>query len=632
MEKLKIGIMLLVCLLVLSTATAMTMAAEKKENINTLDTIRGADSDDNRYVPDEIIVKFKSGVKGSEMASINSKHKTEVLSTSQHGDFKLLKIAKGKSVPEMVEIYSKNPNVEYAESNYIRHIFVNDPYFSYQWHMTKINVEHAWGISTGNNVVVAVLDTGVAYENHGRYALAPDLAGTNFVEGYDYINDDSHPNDDQGHGTHVTGTIAQTTNNGVGGVGIAYDASIMPVKVLNAAGSGTDFSVAQGIYYAVNNGADIISMSLGGEGFSQILADAVLDAHNNGVVVIAAAGNSKTDVPHYPAAYDTVIAVGATRYDNTLAYYSNYGSYIDLVAPGGDVNVDQNGDGYGDGVLQQTFSGSPRNFGYWFYQGTSMAAPHVTGVAAMLIANGVIGPNAVKEALENSAIDLGASGLDSYYGHGLLNAYGALTYTSEPECTDESNCQTDGWYETGDMQWLSIGQCTEKEQKEEEYRDYYCSINSQCEYLVTGTNWVDTEATRDKPDGTACEDGYWCTQDVCLLGSCVNSKNTCDDEIDCTIDSCNESAETCSYDYSNCLSEPYCGDGTKDEGEECDGLDLDAKTCQDLSGYDGGTLSCNLDCTYNRDSCTLCGGCLNDVCDGKCHPRKENSDSCSDCW
>ena len=197
MNKLKLGVLLLVCLLALSTAAAVTMAEEKKENINTLDTIRGANFNDNQYVPYEIIVQFRPGVKGSEIADINSKHKTEVLSTSQHGDFKRLKIAKGKSVPEMVEIYNRNPNVKYAEPNYIAQALMvpDDPYYNpYQWHLDNaeyggINMESAWDISTGNGVIVAVIDTGVAYENYGVYFQAPDLAGTNFVEGYDLIVD-----------------------------------------------------------------------------------------------------------------------------------------------------------------------------------------------------------------------------------------------------------------------------------------------------------------------------------------------------------------------------------------------------------------------------------------------------------
>ena len=621
MNKLKLGVLLVVCLLALSTAAAVTMAEEKKLNI--LDTIRGSNSNDNQYIPNEIIVKFKPGVKGSEIANINSKHKAEVLSTSQHGEFKLLKIAKGKSVPEMVEIYNRNPNVEHAEPNYLRHIFVNDPYFIYQWHMTKINVEPAWGISTGNNVVVAVLDTGVAYENYGRYALAPDLAGTNFVQGYDYINYDSHPNDDEGHGTHVTGTIAQTTNNGVGVVGIAYDASIMPVKVLNAAGSGTDFSVAQGIYYAIDNGADIISMSLGGEDSSQILSDAVSHADNNGVVVIAAAGNSETDVPHYPAAYDTVIAIGATRYDNTLAYYSNYGSHIDLVAPGGDINVDQNGDGYGDGVLQQTFSGNPRNFGYWFYQGTSMAAPHVTGVAAMLIANGVTGPNAVKEALENSAIDLGSSGWDDHYGHGIVDAYAALNYNPIPVDNDNDR-------------YTSDVDCDDNNASIYPSAIEICNgVDDNCNELID--EGFDSDNDGYTTCGGDCNDNDPTIYPEAPETSCDGIDNDCDaltDE-DYISHSCGKGAcevsSVCISGVESCTeglpTDEVCGDnidndcdGETDEGCEPTVVCGD-KTCAGIS-FGEDCRTCPEDCGVPLPRGVCCG-------DGKCDTRKgETVDDC----
>ncbi|MCK5544614.1 MAG: S8 family serine peptidase [Desulfobulbaceae bacterium] len=407
-----------------------------------------------KYVPDEIIVKFNPGVSGDVVGKINQKHGTSILSTSRFAGFKRLRISKGKTVEQMVEIYKRNPNVEYAEPNCIAHAFLvpNDEYYSVQWHLDNadyggIGMEEAWDLSAGTAVIVAVIDTGVAYEDYEEagvpigasgkyryitYAQAPDLADTSFVDGYDFVNDDIHPNDDNGHGTHVTGTIAQSTNNGLGVAGVAFDCSIMPVKVLDSAGSGTYADIADGIYFAADNGAQVINMSLGGPVSLITLENALAYAYDAGVTIVCASGNDgSADTVSYPAAYDAYcIAVGATRYDEEVSYYSNGGPSLDLTAPGGDINVDQNGDNYGDGVLQQTHDGSDyTNFGYWFYQGTSMAAPHVAGVAALVIANGVVGPDAVREALQNSAEDKGDEGWDPAYGWGIVDAAKALGYS-----------------------------------------------------------------------------------------------------------------------------------------------------------------------------------------------------------
>ena len=250
--------------------------------------------------------------------------------------------------------------------------------------------------------------------------MAPDLAVTNFVPGYDFVENESHANDDNGHGTHVTGTIAQSTDNDEGVAGVAFNCSIMPVKVLNRYGSGTYADVADGIIFAADNGAHVINLSLGGSSPSTTLENACAYAYQNGVTIVCAAGNDGEETVSYPAAYDDYcIAVGATRYDETLSYYSNYGNSLDLVAPGGDLNIDQNEDEYSDGILQQTFSGNTQNFGYWFYQGTSMAAPHVSGVVALLISSGAaITPDEVRSALQETAEDLGDPGRDDIYGWG----------------------------------------------------------------------------------------------------------------------------------------------------------------------------------------------------------------------
>ncbi len=289
-----------------------------------------------------------------------------------------------------------------------------------------------------------------------EYEQAPDLAGTSFwtnsgevpgdmvdndgngfvddVDGWDFVNVDGHPNDDGAHGTHVVGTVAQTTNNDLGVAGVAFGATVLPVKVLNSAGWGTYQWIADGICYAVDNGADIISLSLGGSSPSTTLEDAVAYAYSNGVVVFAASGNGGVGSLDYPAAYDAyVVAVGATQYDETRAPYSNYGSSLDVVAPGGNTGVDQNGDGYADGVLQNTFGDTPVDWAYWFYQGTSMATPHASGVAALLLAiNPTLSPDQIRDALEFTAEDLGTVGRDDVYGWGLIDAQAALESVSPP--------------------------------------------------------------------------------------------------------------------------------------------------------------------------------------------------------
>ena len=219
----------------------------------------------HKYVPGEIVVKFKPGTASEEIRNINARHATSVIATGRMADFKRLRIPKRKTVEEMVKIYKQNPNVEYAELNYIAHTFFtpDDSYYSLQWHLHNsseggINMPAAWDITAGaSDVIVAVIDTGVSYENYSAklkgkrrasYYLAPDLAQTSFVPGYDFVNNDSHANDDHSHGTHVTGTIAQSTNNSLGVAGIAFDVSIMPIKVLGSTGSGNYTDIADGIF------------------------------------------------------------------------------------------------------------------------------------------------------------------------------------------------------------------------------------------------------------------------------------------------------------------------------------------------------------------------------------------------
>jgi serine protease len=389
------------------------------------------------YVPGEIVVKFKDNADVNARTRLAASLGTNELYTSPRGGFKRLSIPADKTVEEMVEIYRADPNVEYADPNYIAHadMMPNDTYYSYQWHMPMINMESAWDLSTGTNIIVAVIDGGVAYENYGSFYQAPDLAGTNFVAGYDFVNDDTHPNDDNAHGTHVTGTIAQTTNNNMGVTGVAFNCSIMPVKALDASGNGTYTDITDAIYWAVDHGAHVINMSLGGSATTTALQTACNYAKASGVVVVCAAGNDGSSAAHYPSAYPSTISVSAVTLDSSYTSYTNYGSTIDICAPGGDLSYDLDGDGYPDGVLQQTHDGSNYStFSYYFYDGTSMATPHVSGLAALILAKAGGGfsltPDEVQNILESTSVDLGASGWDQYYGAGLIDAYAAVSAVS----------------------------------------------------------------------------------------------------------------------------------------------------------------------------------------------------------
>ncbi len=384
------------------------------------------------YAPQEVIVELASWATQEEIQKIVSSFGIkEIRKLCKGFPIFRVKFAMPVQVGNIAAILKSLPLVKYAEPNYYleAELIPNDPIYIYQWHMGIINMEAAWDIHNGAGVVVAVLDTGVAFRNVLPYAQAPDLAGTIFLPGWDFVNGDAYPDDDNGHGTHIVGTIAQTTNNLYGCAGTAYGCTIMPIKVLDENSTGLLSDVVSGIYYAVDNGAHIINTSFGTVTPSQILQDAIVYASLNGLTIICSAGNGASTVTHYPSSYPECISVSAIKYDKTLAFYSNYGVDIDLCAPGGDLIYDQNLDGKPDGIVQQTHDGvNYQVFNFYIFQGTSCAAAHVAGVAALLIgaSGGSLGPDQVKTILESTAEDLGALGWDEYYGWGLVNAAASL--------------------------------------------------------------------------------------------------------------------------------------------------------------------------------------------------------------
>lgn len=308
----------------------------------------------------------------------------------------------------------------------------NDPLFARQWHMENLRVPEAWTVTRGEGAVIAVIDTGVAWKDmkwQGITAKAvPDLAGVDFVHGETFI-DKALPEglDDHAHGTHVAGTIAQATDNGIGVTGVAHQAKIMPLKVLSGDGRGGVAGISNAIRYAADHGAHVINMSLGGPIPSRAMAKAVKYAHDKGVTVICAAGNEKRSRVSYPAAYEGSVAVAALDYEGKRSFYSNWGKALDVSAPGGDMRVDRNGDGFPDGVLQNTIEiQDPAHNQYAYFQGTSMASPHAAGVAGLVVSEGVTNPVEVERIMKKTAVHPNGKDWDKEYGAGNLDAKAAV--------------------------------------------------------------------------------------------------------------------------------------------------------------------------------------------------------------
>ena len=357
----------------------------------------------------------------------------------------------------LVRALRSRPDVAFADPNYIRSASAvpNDQYYNLQWHYPIINLPQAWDSAPGGNaVIVAVVDTGVLL-NH------PDLQGR-LVPGYDFISSSFRARDGDGidddpddpgdsrtggssfHGTHVAGTIAAATNNGTTGVaGVAHtrNVKIMPIRVLGR-GGGTSFDVMEGVKYAAGlsndsgnlpaQAAHVINLSLGGSDSSQTEQNLFNQIRTAGILVVAAAGNSASSSSSYPAAYNSVVSVSAVDFNKNLAPYSNFGSTIDVAAPGGDTTADENGDGNVDGVLStcgDDTSGTIQ-MTYKFYQGTSMASPHVAGVVALMKEiYPALTPTAFDALLQNGdlSLDIGTAGRDNQFGFGLIDALKAVS-------------------------------------------------------------------------------------------------------------------------------------------------------------------------------------------------------------
>lgn len=335
------------------------------------------------------------------------------------------------SIPEGEAAWPDGPRAPAAATRSGDKWTPNDPRFDEQWNLKLIGAEEAWGRkATGKDVVVAVIDTGVAFENDedGCYQ-AKDFSGTAFVKGYDFVRDGDHPNDDHGHGTHVAGTIAESTNNGEGVAGLAFEAKIMPLKVLNQFGGGSSADIADAIRFAADHGANVINMSLGGPMPDPIMWAACKYAKKKGVLIVCAAGNSGGGRVGYPGGFPECLAVSSVGPQGELAPYSSIGKQVAIAAPGGDKSQ---GERYG--VLQNTvlYESGEREDGYFSFQGTSMASPHVAAAAALGMGKGVKDADQVRQILQRAATPKKPA---EKYGAGILNAAKTVELTEQAHRT-----------------------------------------------------------------------------------------------------------------------------------------------------------------------------------------------------
>jgi len=439
------------------------------------------------YLRGSIIVKFKDDATRGGVAAATAQVAGQITDRTTWADFDIVDIPMDADPETAAAALRARPDVDYAQPRYLNHAMAhpNDTLYPNQWNFPAIDMERAWDIQPGASadIIVAVLDSGMAFRSatvryNSRFsfrltpngplypalgvvdipfAAAPELGtsgSSRFVSPRDFIWNDDLPLDLDGHGTHVAGTIGQLTNNNNGTAGMAYNVRLMPVKVIQGLWDeifaspfeGTDDVVARGVRYAADNGAKVINMSIGREegGPATAVIDAIRYAIGKGCFIVVASGNTRDDgnaanrLAQPAPDIDGLVAVGAVGRTLDLAFYSTTGSYVELAAPGGD----ERAGGRTAGILQQTLDpdmletylrpvaqyGPPRAdaFTYEYFQGTSMATPHVTGFAALLMQQGLTDPAVIEAAMKQFATDKGTPGRDNLYGFGLINPRATL--------------------------------------------------------------------------------------------------------------------------------------------------------------------------------------------------------------
>ncbi len=369
--------------------------------------------------PDEvqILVKPKAALSEVALHALLSSHGARETAAIPALNVRIVRVP-AAAAARVLDALNRDLDVEYAEPDFKAEASgtANDPYYTSgsEWHLAKIQAPSAWDITTGaTGIIIAVVDTGANYAH-------PDLKDK-LLAGYDFVNSDSDPSDDNGHGTASAGCAAPSTNNSIGVAGVAWSNPILPAKVLGADGSGSYSAVANGITYAADRGARVINLSLGGTSSSRTLQDAINYAWNKNAVIVAAAGNNGNSTPVYPAACTNVVAVSATNSSDTLPSWSNYGSYVDVAAPGESILTLYGADSYA----------------YW--SGTSFSSPITAGIVALMAsANPQLSNAQLVDLLLKNSDDLGAPGYDVYYGYGRVNAYRAANAARNTITADTS--------------------------------------------------------------------------------------------------------------------------------------------------------------------------------------------------
>lgn len=477
----------------------------------------------------EVLVKFRDRLSADVRQEVLAREDATYRRSLIGGDVELWQVKPGREL-EIVTRLEADPAVEYAELNW-RYYALGEPddaLYPQQWAHVIINSPQGWDIGTGStDVVIAIVDTGID-EGH------PDLS-SRIIAGRDFVDGDTNPHDLNGHGTHCAGIAAAVTDNGIGVAGMDWQARIMAVRVLDSSGSGWMSDIVDGITWAHEHGADVISLSLGGPQDSQTLQDAVTAAYNGGSLVVAAMGNYRTranppyppNAPSYPAANDNVMAVAATTRFDTYADYSQYGIHCDIAAPGGEMDSLHDF----DGILSTlpTYSSFFLRTQYGFHsnydqlEGTSMATPFVAGLAALIWAqDGSLSPDEVQQTIQTTAVDLGTEGWDPDYGWGRINVLAALevhAVPSAPTLLPIDNPEGDGDYS---VDWTDAAYASGYVLQEDDSSAFssptvrYSGPNSQASILGRGpgtwyyrvlatapagdSSWSNVERTTVKPE------------------------------------------------------------------------------------------------------------------------------------